>query len=243
MFFPERIKSIKKTDKVLEVGPGNTPFYRSDVLLEKIFDNEYERYNQSGRTKNKNLKKEMVYYQDTVFPFSNKEFDYVVCSHVLEHIPKKDIALFISELCRISDKGYIEIPLYNFELITAVEVHVSLIYIDKDKRIHFLFKEDLDLKCSSYTKLRELLIRLDFNGKILPLNLDMFGGGFEFKEKINFIVHEDFESFFQVVDNEFVPSKLRWHKDLNYYQEKVLRQFNKNNFKQKLYNHLGLIFK
>ena len=40
MFFPEKIKCIKKTDKVLEIVPGNTPFYRSDVLLELKFENK-----------------------------------------------------------------------------------------------------------------------------------------------------------------------------------------------------------
>ncbi len=243
MFFPERVKSIKKMDKVLEVGPGNTPFYRSDVLLEKIFDNECEAFKQSGCTKSKNLKKEIVYYKDAIFPFSNKEFDYVICSHVLEHIPKKDIAFFISELCRTSIIGYIEIPLYNFELITAIEVHLNLIYVDKDHTIHFLSKEDIDLTNTSYVKLRELFIRLDFNGKILPLNLNIFGDGFEFKEKINFIIHENVESFFQLVENEFLSPKLRWHKDFSYYLEKIIRQFNKNNFKQKLYHNLGIVFK
>ncbi len=41
-------------------------------------------------------------------PFKDKEFDFVVCSHVIEHV--KDVALFIKELERISLKGYIELP-------------------------------------------------------------------------------------------------------------------------------------
>jgi len=32
MFFPEKIKNIKKNDYVLEIGPGGTPFNRSDVF-------------------------------------------------------------------------------------------------------------------------------------------------------------------------------------------------------------------
>ena len=41
-------------------------------------------------------------------PFKDKEFDFVVCSHVIEHV--KDVALFIKELERISLKAYIELP-------------------------------------------------------------------------------------------------------------------------------------
>ena len=35
MFFPERIRSIQKIDRVLEIGPGNLPHLRANVLLER----------------------------------------------------------------------------------------------------------------------------------------------------------------------------------------------------------------
>ena len=41
-------------------------------------------------------------------PFKDKEFDFVIASHVLEHVD--NIEKFISELERISNKGYIELP-------------------------------------------------------------------------------------------------------------------------------------
>ena len=36
-------------------------------------------------------------------PFSDKAFDYVICSHVLEHVEDPD--LLISELMRVSNTG------------------------------------------------------------------------------------------------------------------------------------------
>ena len=56
------------------------------------------------------------HYQDKKFirltekklPFKDKEFDFVVASHVMEHV--EDIDLFIKELERVSKKGYIELP-------------------------------------------------------------------------------------------------------------------------------------
>ena len=45
---------------------------------------------------------------EKALPFKDKEFDFVIASHVLEHV--KDIKFFISELERISKKGYIELP-------------------------------------------------------------------------------------------------------------------------------------
>lgn len=243
MFFPERIKNIKKTDKVLDVGPGYTPFYRSDVLLEKIFDDEAVALKQTGSSQKKDLKKKIVYFKDEAFPFSDNEFDYVICSHVLEHIPKNEIEKFISELSRVASQGYIEVPLYTFELITAVQCHVNLIHVDKNHTIHFLSKENIDLTCVSYTQLRELFIRLNFNGKIIPLNLEVFGHGFEFQEKIDYTIHPDAESFFELVHSDSEKLDLRWCKDYRYYIDKVMYQFKKNIFKQKVYSGFGVLLK
>jgi ubiquinone/menaquinone biosynthesis C-methylase UbiE len=41
-------------------------------------------------------------------PFKDNEFDFVIASHVIEHI--EDFGFFIKELERISKKGYIELP-------------------------------------------------------------------------------------------------------------------------------------
>ena len=56
------------------------------------------------------------HYQDKKFirltekklPFKDKEFDFVVASHVMEHV--EDIVFFIKELERVSKKGYVELP-------------------------------------------------------------------------------------------------------------------------------------
>jgi ubiquinone/menaquinone biosynthesis C-methylase UbiE len=56
------------------------------------------------------------HYQDKKFirltekklPFKDKEFDFVVASHVMEHV--EDIDFFIKELERVSKKGYVELP-------------------------------------------------------------------------------------------------------------------------------------
>ena len=41
-------------------------------------------------------------------PFEDNHFDFVIASHVLEHV--EDYKFFISELERVSNKGYIELP-------------------------------------------------------------------------------------------------------------------------------------
>jgi ubiquinone/menaquinone biosynthesis C-methylase UbiE len=243
MFFLERIRSIKKIDKVLEVGPGYTPFFRSDVLLEKIFENESERLQQSGSKEERDLKKEVVFYKEDTFPFSDFEFDYVICSHVLEHIPKDHISTFISELLRVARAGYIEVPSYCFELVTSLHCHLNLIFVDKKQTIHFLSKEDIDLDNVSYKKLREFFIKMNFNGQIIPLNLDYFGYGFEYKKEINYKIHDTSKSFFEAAEKDEIVYKVMWYKNCKYYLQRVVRFFNENIIKQKIYNKFRISMK
>lgn len=95
---------IKKHDRVLEIGPGHNPSVRSDVIVEKFVDSNYHRCG------------DMKIYPHQMFieadgenlPFKDKEFDYVICNQVLEHVesPEK----FIAEQCRVAKRGYIETP-------------------------------------------------------------------------------------------------------------------------------------
>ena len=56
------------------------------------------------------------FYKEKIFikinekklPFEDNEFDFVIASHVIEHV--EDFEFFLKELERISTKGYIELP-------------------------------------------------------------------------------------------------------------------------------------
>ena len=52
--------------------------------------------------------KNFVKLTSNILPFRDKEFDFVIASHVIEHV--KDVEVFIQELQRVSSKGYIELP-------------------------------------------------------------------------------------------------------------------------------------
>ena len=82
--------------KILDLGCGYRAHDRATVICD-IQD-------LSSYYKNKNF----VKLTNNILPFGDKEFDFVVCSHVLEHV--EDIKLFLQELERVSSKGYIELP-------------------------------------------------------------------------------------------------------------------------------------
>ena len=54
--------------------------------------------------KNKNF----IKINEKKLPFKDKEFDFEIASHVIEHV--EDFEFFVKELERISNKGYIELP-------------------------------------------------------------------------------------------------------------------------------------
>ena len=125
MFFPKRIKSILPEYRVLEIGPGANPHKRSNVLLEKPFESEEETQMQFGHGHKLVTDKPVVFYDGNRFPFDDKEFDYVICSHVLEHVD--DVPCFLKEVFRVSHKGYFEYPLINYEYLFNYEVHKSFL--------------------------------------------------------------------------------------------------------------------
>ncbi len=90
---------------VLDVGSGHRPNRRANVLI----DNELnETEHRSGKKAFVPSDKKMVIADALNMPFENKEFDFVIASHIAEHVdnPEK----FCKELMRVGKRGYIETP-------------------------------------------------------------------------------------------------------------------------------------
>ena len=82
--------------KVLDIGCGYTAHKNATVICDiQDLSNFYEN-------------KKFVKLNDKTFPFKDNEFDFVITSHVIEHV--EDVSFFIKELQRVSNKGYIELP-------------------------------------------------------------------------------------------------------------------------------------
>ena len=91
-------KIIKENPKwkILDIGCGYRAHPYASVIADvQDLSNHYEG-------------KKFIKIYEKKLPFKDKEFDFVIASHVIEHV--EDFEFFINELERISPKGYIELP-------------------------------------------------------------------------------------------------------------------------------------
>ena len=82
--------------KILDVGCGYRAHPNACVIADvQDLSNYYK-------------ERKFIKINEKKFPFKDKEFDFVIASHVIEHV--EDFEFFIKELERVSSKGYIELP-------------------------------------------------------------------------------------------------------------------------------------
>ena len=92
----EKILSNNSDYNILDIGCGyNANKYAKVICDVQDLSNHYR-------------DKRFVKLNEKKLPFKDKEFDFVVASHVMEHV--EDVEFFIKELERVSKKGYIELP-------------------------------------------------------------------------------------------------------------------------------------
>lgn len=117
--------NIKQNELVLDLGSGNHPFPLATHLVDLFFEND------SHRGGEKLIKDKRPIFQANIeqLPFKDKEFNFVYCSHVLEHVNTPSKAC--REIMRVGKRGYIETPTRTsdimFNYIYLHKWHISLV--------------------------------------------------------------------------------------------------------------------
>ncbi len=159
-------------DLVLDVGSGDKPHWRADVLVDRYIDAAHAGQ-RSGR-KAARVSRPLFDADAVAMPFADRAFDYSVCSHVLEHVV--DPGAVIDELVRVSKAGYIEVPEASSAKILDFPSHLwwvrldgnTLVFTAKTERYH-------DAEIDAYIKRAGIEQRLadlldaDFDHRIVSL--------------------------------------------------------------------------
>ncbi len=207
MFFPEKIKSIRPQDHVLEIGPGASPHPRSNAFLELEFDTDQTKLAQRGGVlQDPDFEEKPVYYYDgEKFPFDDGQFDYVICSHVIEHV--ENPINFLSEINRISSgRGYLEYPLITYEYLYDFNVHLHFMKFDfKNRTLRYLAKKDTHF--SEFSSVTKFFLRSLENGwdDLCATNKELFFEGFEFTKP--FLIEETNDMAQLVPSESLIPPK------------------------------------
>jgi|SRR5579859_719013 len=94
---------FKPGANVLDIGSGNDPFVHATVIADRFVEPTHHR-----STRFQTAGKPLVICDIQALPFARSSFDYVICSHVLEHVDNPILAC--SELQRVAAAGFVETP-------------------------------------------------------------------------------------------------------------------------------------
>ena len=160
--------------KILDIGCGYTAHKRADYVADAQDFSEFYKD-----------KKKFIKIDQKKLPFKDKEFDFVIASHVIEHV--EDFPFFISELERISNQGYIELP---------TRLGDNLIFENTTDHIWWFVFDDIEKKLVACKRTQSLEPFLSVaSGKQLS---DLFRESFVleliWQKKIDFVINNDFDN-------------------------------------------------
>lgn len=237
------LDAIPTGSTVLDVGGAAAPTRRATHVLDIVPFEQIQWENTRGLEVG-TIKKENYFQHDicdhTPWPFTDKQFDFTICSHCLEDI--RDPLWVCHELIRISKAGYIEIPsrLYEttFDLeekgLAGASHHRWVIDLENGK-LRFTFKY-MPIHKKIVNKNR---IKFDRNNKDMYLCIE-WKDTFEYKENWLNSGKEIFEFYlgrpvdekelwkiFRVVSPRNIISRwLRYLKNTNLFFASMNKKFN-----------------
>lgn len=172
------LKSINKKLKdnpnwnILDIGCG----YTANQFAKTVADVQ----DLSGFYKNKKF----VRIKDKRLPFIDNEFDFVISSHVIEHV--EDFKFFISEIERVTAQGYIELPTRLGDNIVFENL--------KDHIWWFKYDDELNLLLASKkNQILEPFVTVSTAKKLENIFRESLVMEIFWKDKIDYILNEELE--------------------------------------------------
>ncbi len=165
-----KVLSKNNNWKVLDIGCGYRAHTKANVIADiQDFSNYYK-------------EKKFVQIKDKRLPFNDKEFDFVIASHVIEHV--EDFEFFIKELERISSKGYIELP---------SRLGDNLVFENKNDHIWWFYYDDIknNLVASKKNQLIEPFVTVSTAKLLEKIFRESLVVEVSWTEKIDYIIDDN----------------------------------------------------
>lgn len=202
------LQRLDDSDVVLDIGAWGRPFARADWVLDHMPYETRGLYGRDGEGPERFSERTWIrrdICDRELFPFGDKEIDFVICSQTLEDV--RDPIGVCSEMIRIGKAGYIEIPSRLEEQSYAIQGpwvgwghHHWLIDVTPG-RIEFTFKHHI-----VHGKPAQQF-PAGFYDELAPeerVQMLWWEGGFEYAEK-TFETPEDLDHYLE----SFVAEELR----------------------------------
>ena len=173
---------LPKSARVLEIGPGHNPWFRSDVLCEKYLKDNTERQGDLVRDG-----RPLIHSDACNMPFEDKSFDFIFCSHIMEHV--EDIEGFLKEIQRVGKAGYLETPNYLFEQTVGTTTHKWAFWVENGV-LHAEPKWVPGAPERAYHGMHRAIGSHSFLGLAYILTPEMRVMKLFWKDKIEYIIHE-----------------------------------------------------
>ena len=180
--------------KILDIGCGYRAHPNASVIADvQDFSNYYK-------------VRKFVKINGKKLPFKDKEFDFVIASHVIEHV--EDFEYFIKELERISSKGYIELP---------SRLGDNLVFENKTDHIWWFYYDDVlnKLIASKRNQVMEPFITVSTAKLFEEIFRESFVIELAWEEKIDYLIDNSLRqekikkiSFFNLV-KKYLSKKIR----------------------------------
>lgn len=103
--------------RIVDVGCGHYPSKFANIAMDRAANDDLQRGGLSLKTDRAGVRFIDLDLNRFPYPFADKEFDYLICTHVLEHVD--DPVRTCGEFARIAKAGYLEVPYF------AADVFVS----------------------------------------------------------------------------------------------------------------------
>ena len=184
--------------KILDIGCGYRAHPKATIIADvQDLSNYYK-------------DKKFIKIQGKKLPFKDQEFDFVIASHVIEHV--EDFEFFIKELERISSQGYIELP---------TRLGDNLVFENKTDHIWWFTYNDINnvLIASKRNQILEPFITVSTAKLFEKIFKESFVLEIAWEKKINYQIDDSIKqnesekiSFFKLI-RKYLSKKLR-----NYYK-------------------------